>query len=56
MTAEARTEPNYWVDLSIVGDGTWVVGSTRDGGVVEGALTREEAQRIAAELNAEDPS
>jgi hypothetical protein len=47
-------EPNYWVDESIVGDGTWIVGSTRDGGVVEGAATREEAERIAADLNREE--
>lgn len=45
---------NFWVDESIVGDGTWIVGSTRDGGVVEGAATREEAERICAELNAND--
>jgi hypothetical protein len=47
-------EPNYWVDQSIVGDGTWIVGSTRDGGVVESAATREEAEAICADLNTQD--
>jgi hypothetical protein len=49
-----QTEPNYWVDESIVGDGIWVVAGAREGGVVEGAATKEEAERICAELNAQE--
>jgi hypothetical protein len=44
------TEPNYWVTTSIV-DGSWVIVSDKDGGVIEGAETEAEAQARCAELN-----
>lgn len=50
-----KTEaPNYWVDESIVGDGAFVIGSTRDGGVMESFETRDEAERECALLNDEE--
>jgi hypothetical protein len=44
-------QPNYWVDQSITGDGTWVVCGDRECGVVEGFATEVEADKFCADLN-----
>jgi hypothetical protein len=48
---QPEPEPNFWVDQSITGDGTWVVGSTRDGGIVDSAATEAEAIALCAQMN-----
>lgn len=44
---------NYTVDRSIVDD-SWVIVSKIDGGIVDGADSREEAEDLCAQMNADD--